>query len=548
MPPKRKSSTTRAAPAKSRATGKVSKPVAGKRLEKLNINQPKIKNVPEGFLLCPIPDWPLPAKLVDKISPNKIANCSASDALKRIQEGFQAVQNADVTDQFSRYAENCLQYSRQPEFERSFIPLYEARKARLKDKNLKKWAAKLLEHGINNAGEITEQSMDLLKDCTLIHMNSQEDEYKEDTPLADESFNEDDSLEISDDTDNDDDDEPLLSNYHHSPYKPKLTIQQITEAKSRCYIAFSSMAETSIHPPTRSIFHRYKQQQESLETLKSSQLIYKELINILDETIDFEDFPMNVWKMYGNSTSWELSAAKDLVRVISLTLTDFWGMASRKNFDTKQERSFWVETIVPMFKYLATTSNLLVFSWCESLVHSHLQSQVVPGVWNNTTNKLFADGLGRCEGFDIIIMESSGGYEKENLNHSMDDTWKLIMMLTDSLRQELIKCQDAKYEDAKGLATYGIQCICDTITLMKTTMFDARRWQVIEVRSAKVPVKWNNRSGFTRVFELILTLHMELLTQKTLKTLLKRQHDHLVDVNQKETVRFCLQNSGILEA
>ena len=123
------------------------------------------------------------------------------------------------------------------------------------------------------------------------------------------------------------------------------------------------MAETSIHPPSRSIFHRYKQQQESLETLKSSALIYNELINLLDETTNFEDFPINVWKTYGKSISWEPSATKDLVRVISLTLTDFWGMASRKDFEKKHERSFWVETIVPMFKYLATTSNLLVLSW-----------------------------------------------------------------------------------------------------------------------------------------------------------------------------------------
>ena len=73
-------------------------------------------------------------------------------------------------------------------------------------------------------------------------------------------------------------------------------------------------------------------------------------------------------------------------------------------------------------------------------MHNHLQSQLVPGVWNNTANKLFADGLERCEEFDIILIESLGGYEKENLNYSMGDTWKLIMMLTDSLGQELIKC------------------------------------------------------------------------------------------------------------
>lgn len=87
---------------------------------------------------------------------------------------------------------------------------------------------------------------------------------------------------------------------------------------------------------------------------------------------------------------------------------------------------------------------------CESLVLSHGKSQIIPGVWNNTTEKLFADGVGRQDGFEIVIMESSGPFLTENIEHSVDDTWKLITMTTNSLRNKILKYQDASIETAKG--------------------------------------------------------------------------------------------------
>ena len=38
---------------------------------------------------------------------------------------------------------------------------------------------------------------------------------------------------------------------------------------------------------------------------------------------------------------------------------------------------------------------------------SNANSQIIPGVWNNTTERLFADGVGHKDGFEVIIMESS---------------------------------------------------------------------------------------------------------------------------------------------
>ncbi|KAI7848571.1 hypothetical protein BDC45DRAFT_540859 [Circinella umbellata] len=218
-----------------------------------------------------------------------------------------------------------------------------------------------------------------------------------------------------------------------------------------------------------------------------------------DDDVENNNNLIQLWGMQTQSKEWEDVTAKDIFRFITLTIMDFWGMSSRNNFEKKHERSFWMESVVPIFKYMSVMNNLIVFSWCESLI--------VPGFWKNTTKKLFADGLGQNNDCDIIVMESSSGYSKENINHSMEDTWKLILMMTDSLCNELMKYQGAKFTDAQELATFGIQCICDQITLIKATMFDARRWQIIELQSAKIPITWDDRSNYMQVFELIATLH-----------------------------------------
>lgn len=52
-------------------------------------------------------------------------------------------------------------------------------------------------------------------------------------------------------------------------------------------------------------------------------------------------------------------------------------------------------------------------------------------------------------------MESSGSYAAERVDHTMEDTWKLIILTTDSLRTELINYQDGRFDTVKELAIYG---------------------------------------------------------------------------------------------
>jgi hypothetical protein len=70
------------------------------------------------------------------------------------------------------------------------------------------------------------------------------------------------------------------------------------------------------------------------------------------------------------------------------------------------------------------------------MVLANHQSQVIPGIWNNTTEKLYADGIARKNGFEIIIMESSGPFAVEYVEHSMGDTWKL----SSTFLEKIINC------------------------------------------------------------------------------------------------------------
>lgn len=38
-------------------------------------------------------------------------------------------------------------------------------------------------------------------------------------------------------------------------------------------------------------------------------------------------------------------------------------MSSRKTFDKELERSFWVESAVPVFKYMSASNEVVIFSW-----------------------------------------------------------------------------------------------------------------------------------------------------------------------------------------
>ncbi|KAL7334314.1 hypothetical protein PS15p_203098 [Mucor circinelloides] len=120
-------------------------------------------------------------------------------------------------------------------------------------------------------------------------------------------------------------------------------------------------------------------------------------------------------------------------------------------------------------------------------------------------------------------------------------------MTSNSLRNEILKYQNASFETAKNLASYGIQCICDKITLTKCSLFSTTKWQVIELRSATIPVTWDARANMISVFELLATLQNEYDNQKDVLKKLRQENNFLDHVEEKDTVRYQFENTDIFE-
>ncbi|KAI7887277.1 uncharacterized protein EV154DRAFT_520795 [Mucor mucedo] len=53
--------------------------------------------------------------------------------------------------------------------------------------------------------------------------------------------------------------------------------------------------------------------------------------------------------------------------------------------------------------------------------------------------------------------------------------------------------QNASISTIANLAVFGVHCICDKITLTKTSLFNANKWKVVELRSATIPVTWDSK-------------------------------------------------------
>ncbi|KAI7860095.1 hypothetical protein BDC45DRAFT_169198 [Circinella umbellata] len=115
------------------------------------------------------------------------------------------------------------------------------------------------------------------------------------------------------------------------------------------------------------------------------------------------------------------------------------------------------------------------------------------------------------------------------------------------LRDEILKYQGASFETAKGLSVFSIQCICDKITLMKTSLCTSSMWQIVESRSATIPVTWDAKVNMVAIFELLATLHIEHNTQMDILKKLRRENNFLDPVDEKDSIRYKLVDSHLLK-
>ncbi|KAI9478413.1 MAG: hypothetical protein EXX96DRAFT_570806 [Benjaminiella poitrasii] len=111
---------------------------------------------------------------------------------------------------------------------------------------------------------------------------------------------------------------------------------------------------------------------------------------------------------------------------------------------------------------------------------------------------------------EYFFIESSSGFDKENVNHSLDDTLKLLAECSNALLHIIKHNKKASIDTMSKKRILGVQVIKQTLTLTKVTLSKSGKWKFIEVRSRRTPTFWELRGFWKSLFEMLTTISDEL--------------------------------------
>ncbi|KAG1384772.1 hypothetical protein G6F61_000128 [Rhizopus arrhizus] len=198
--------------------------------------------------------------------------------------------------------------------------------------------------------------------------------------------------------------------------------------------------------------------------------------------------------------------------MIRLTLTNFYANCLKSSpTNSLNERTPFVEYVVPIFKYYSAVYNDLTFQWCEKGLE---------------TNK--------------CIFESSG---EENDGHTQDVTIKLLECSIRSLKMEMENIKDASFEYYKKRRFFTYLYAGDKLTMLSTSVVSREKWGYTLVREAIVPRTWNARVRWLKVMDLIFYTKVEFVLiamleeQKEVATILESEHNGWTQVAQGTTIK-----------
>jgi hypothetical protein len=226
---------------------------------------------------------------------------------------------------------------------------------------------------------------------------------------------------------------------------------------------------------------------------------------------------------------------KDLLQAVKLILTHFAGKCRRERRKiTNSERTFWVSHVVPIFDVFADQTGLLNFRWCEIYLQAH--ADTTPGMVR------YVDGLGLdLSDTERIVMESSSGEHKENVKHTEDDTLKQIHSSVTMLKADINNHRNAAFSTMCQIETFGIHCVKKEITLSKTKLNGATGGYIYqEIRSAEIPVTYEERHKWLKMADLLATLMNLLIVHQKIRDQLDKENSGYVPVLESLRVQSVL--------
>lgn len=119
--------------------------------------------------------------------------------------------------------------------------------------------------------------------------------------------------------------------------------------------------------------------------------------------------------------------------MIRLILTDFYANCSKPSPPLNNERTPYIDYVIPVFKYFCATTKLMSFLWCEKgLASNKLLAICMP---DDSTRKLLDEiGITAEDGLERALVESSGELD---VGHSIEAYSQLMECGAKYLREEM---------------------------------------------------------------------------------------------------------------
>lgn len=249
-------------------------------------------------------------------------------------------------------------------------------------------------------------------------------------------------------------------------------------------------------------------------------IVYKFVLDAL-KVESYQELPKYIWSYQHNIIQ---EFEQQFFKAIQYTLTNYSDKCDRSvQLQMRGERTFWVNRIVPMFQPLGDQIGLIGYKWCETSLKECVDDSINMDVWMKMSRQ-FLDGLGFDKCFsELLSMESSSGLEKENIQHTMDDTLKnlstTITFINGTARQHL----DASFSAFQKVQVFSIQTIKQTIALSSTgvDLTKVGHYYHIERRKAEIPITFAERCNWIRLMELLAALTIMISEQTRVMNQLK---------------------------
>ncbi|KAI8883853.1 hypothetical protein K501DRAFT_183705 [Backusella circina FSU 941] len=188
-------------------------------------------------------------------------------------------------------------------------------------------------------------------------------------------------------------------------------------------------------------------------------------------------------------------------------LTDYYQNCRRSTpINPSHERTFFCETVVPIFKNFNTMVGSLSSSWCEKKlvkprrVWLPLKDFRVSGI-----NRKLHDGILTNKAETLAVILKSSGSEVTTL-HTIDDTYKQLKSTSYFLKSIITKYKMGSLKTLRKVQIPCISVVENCLMLCMTTVHDLVEWKFVEARSSTIPTTTAEKKQWIKIFEFLAFL------------------------------------------